>query len=319
MRRMQHHKLIAPDTKVPVTEQGYALTAVGRPAFIGIDDDEIVSLTMHFDKICHFFFTISLLCAESFPDSQKNHYIYRMLDPLQQFKIHPLIPLHVAGYDVTFTNSSLAMLIATILILLLGIWGTSAQKNFTPSTRQMAIESALNFVINLAEETLGSTRSRRFLPLIMTLFWFLFMGNVLGLLPGNFTFTSHIIVTFVLAIFVFILATSLGIAKNGLAFFQRFYPHGVPLLMAPLIIPVEILSYIFRPFSLAVRLFANMLAGHILLKIFAIFCVLLGVAGVFPMLFNAVFFAFELFVAGLQAYIFTILTCVYIQDALDIH
>lgn len=242
-----------------------------------------------------------------------------MLDPLQQFQIRPLIPLQVAGYDVSFTNSSLAMLIACLVIIIAGFLGTTRQKDGTPSRWQASIEMALDFVMNLAEETLGKRRAKLFLPLIMTLFWFLFVGNGLGLIPGQFTFTSHIIVTFALALFVFIMATFLGIAKNGLRFFSRFYPHGVPLLMAPLIIPVEILSYIFRPFSLAVRLFANMLAGHILLKIFGIFCVLLGMAGVFPMLFNTVFIGFELFVAGLQAYIFTILTCVYIQDALEIH
>ena len=139
------------------------------------------------------------------------------------------------------------------------------------------------------------------------------------MIPGSFTFTSHIIVTFAMALVIFTIITVVGLCKHGMSFFHRFLPSGIPALMIPLIVPVEILSYIFRPISLAVRLFANMLAGHMILKIFAGFTIMMGLFGCVPLLVNTIFIGFEFFVAALQAYIFTILSCAYLNDALQSH
>lgn len=241
-----------------------------------------------------------------------------MHNPLEQFAIQKFVSFSWHGFDLSFTNASLAMVISAFIIVGLGICGTRPQKDFVPTPFQAFVEKSFDFVSSIMESTLGE-KSQKFAPLIMSLFFFIFMGNAIGLIPGAFTFTSHIIVTFAMALFIFLLATILGIFRFGFSFFKRFFPHGAPILIAPLLIPVEILSYFSRPISLSVRLFANMLAGHMLLKIFAGFCVMLGAFAFAPAIFNTVFLGFEFFVAGLQAYIFTILTCVYIQDALEQH
>ena len=162
-------------------------------------------------------------------------------------------------------------------------------------------------------------KGHKFFPLIFTLFTFLLFGNMLGMLPYSFTFTSHIIVTFVLAMFVFLLVTLLGIFIHGFKFFGLFVPKGVPMIMLPLMIPIEIISYLSRPISLSVRLFANMMAGHTMLKIFAGFIVPLGIFGVAPLMVDVALTALEVLIAFLQAYVFTILTCLYLNEAINLH
>jgi len=174
------------------------------------------------------------------------------------------------------------------------------------------------FIANLLKDTVG-TQGRPYFPFIFTVFMFVLVGNLLGMIPYSFTFTSHIIVTFTMAMFVFVGVTIIAIAKHKLHFFSFFMPPGVPMVMAPLLVPIEIISYLSRPISLSVRLFANMLAGHTLLKVFAGFVISLGMFGVFPLVFVVALTGLEIVIAMLQAFVFTILTCLYLNDALHLH
>lgn len=240
------------------------------------------------------------------------------MDPLHQFLIKPLIPIQLGGLDLSFTNSSLAMIIATFVIILICDFGTQ-KKLLVPSRLQSFAEVAFDFINATVLENIGE-EGRKYFPFIFSIALFIFFGNFLGMIPYAFTFTSHIIVTFAMAVSIYSLVMYLSLSKFGWGFFKRFVPQGVPWPIIPILVPVEIISYFFRPISLSVRLFANMMAGHILLKIIAGFCILLGLKGILlPLIFNTVFIGFEFFVAGLQAYIFTILSCVYIQDALHSH
>ncbi len=237
--------------------------------------------------------------------------------PLEQFEIKELIPIEVAGGDVSFTNSALMMVITVALICLLMLAGTR-RRAMVPGRWQVVAEMCYEFVANLIRDTVGN-EGRKYFPFIFTLFMFILFGNMLGMVPYSFTFTSHIAVTFAMAMVVFAGVTILGLAKHGMHFFTLFVPPGVPLWMWPLMIPIEIISYLSRPISLAMRLFANMLAGHTLLKVFAGFVPVLGAAGVLPLAFVGALTALELLIAFLQAYVFTILTCLYINDALHLH
>jgi len=240
-----------------------------------------------------------------------------MTDPLHQFEIHSLIPFSLGGYDLAFTNASLMMLLAVIAAsVFLGLGALRAQT--VPGRWQSLSEMTYEFVANLLEENVGS-KGRQYFPFVFTLFMFILMGNLLGMIPYSFTFTSHIIVTFGLAIIAFGVATIIGFVRHGFHYFSLFFPKGAPLFMAPIIVPIEILSYLSRPVSLSVRLFANMMAGHTMLKVFAGFTILLGVAGVAPLIVNSVLTAFEFMVAILQAYVFTILTCIYLHDSVHLH
>ena len=238
--------------------------------------------------------------------------------PLSQFEIKTLIPLQPGGVDISFTNASLMMVLALAFVTLFMILGMRRHA-LVPGRWQSMAELSYQFVANLIRDTVG-TEGRRYFPLVFTLFMFILFGNLLGMVPYSFTFTSHIIVTFALALMVFIGVTILGFVKHGVRFFSFFVPPGVSVLLWPLMIPIEIISYLSRPISLAVRLFANMLAGHTLLKVFAGFVTALGVAGVLPILaFVAALTGLELVIAVLQAYVFAILTCLYISDALHLH
>lgn len=239
------------------------------------------------------------------------------IDPLHQFLISPLIPISLFGIDFSFTNSSLFMLLVTGAILGLFYKGLQAAE-LRPGRLQMTTELLFSFMHNTLESSAGK-EGLAYFPLIFSVFLFVLFGNLFGMVPGGFTFTSHIVVTFAMALFLFVIITILGIKKQGLGFFKRFLPEGVPWLIIPLIVPVEILSYLFRPISLSIRLFANMLAGHIILKIFAGFTIMMGFLGFLPLGLNIVFVGFEFFVAALQAYIFTILSCAYLNDALHSH
>jgi len=237
--------------------------------------------------------------------------------PLDQFTIKPLIELDIGGTDVSFTNSSLAMLITVVAASLFLVVGMR-RGQLVPGRWQSMAEVSYEFVASLLKETVGN-EGRKYFPWIFTLFIFILFGNMLGMIPSAFTFTSHIIVTFVMALVVFVFVTLLAVAKHGLRFFSFFVPPGAPVAMWPLLIPIEVISYLSRPVSLSVRLFANMLAGHTLLKVFGGFVFILGAAGVVPLLFIVALTGLEVLIAFLQAYVFTILTCLYINDALHLH
>ena len=239
------------------------------------------------------------------------------LNPLEQFEIHRLVPIEIGGVDVSFTNSSLWMVIAITLVTLF-LTLSVRRRALVPGRWQSLAELAYEFIANMIRDNVGQ-EGRRFFPFIFTLFMFILFGNMLGLIPYSFTYTSHIIVTVTLALTVFLGVTIVGIVRHGLRFFTFFMPPGVPMIMAPLLVPIEIISYLSRPLSLSVRLFANMLAGHTLLKVFAGFVVTLGLFGVFPLAFVIALTGLEIVIACLQAFVFTILTCLYLNDALHLH
>lgn len=240
-----------------------------------------------------------------------------MSDPLHQFEIHTLIPLKIGEVDISFTNSSLFMLAAVIAASLF-LMGGMSRSQLIPGRWQSMTEMTYGFVANILDETVGF-KGKKYLPFIFTLFMFIFMGNMIGMVPYAYTFTSQIIVTFGLAMIVFGIATLIGFSRHGFNYFSLFVPKGAPLYMLPLIVPIEILSYLSRPISLSIRLFANMMAGHTMLKVFAGFTVALGIFGIAPLAINTALTAFEILVAILQAYVFTILTCIYLQDAIHLH
>jgi F-type H+-transporting ATPase subunit a len=255
--------------------------------------------------------------------------------PLAQFEIKPIIPFpSVGGIDLSFTNSALFMFLAVALSALFLMKGMG-RGTVIPGRMQMLVETMHNSIANMVEQTAGH-KSKPYFPFIFTLFIFVMFMNMLGLVPYGFTATSHIIVTFALAIAVFLAVTVTGFAKHGLHFFHLFVPAGAPMVMIPFLFVVEIFSFCVRPFSLAIRLFANMLAGGILLKVFAGMAAGMVVAGLYgshggepsllqlflaplPLILTIALTGFKLFVAGLQAYIFSILTAVYLHDALEMH
>jgi len=237
--------------------------------------------------------------------------------PLAQFEIKTLLPIHIGDANISFTNSSLFMVIALVAISVFLIMGMR-KGQLVPGRWQSMAELCYEFVASVIRDTVGN-EGRRYFPFVFTLFMFVLFGNMLGMIPYSFTFTSHIAVTFAMAMVVFIGVTVLGFVKHGFKFFGIFAPPGVPIAMWPLLIPIEIISYLSRPISLSVRLFANMLAGHTLLKVFAGFVPALGALGVLPLAFVAALSGLEMVIAFLQAYVFTILTCLYINDALHLH
>lgn len=239
-------------------------------------------------------------------------------NPLSQFLIKPLISLSLFGYDISFTNSSLMMTLASgiIMVSLLLSLGYSS---ILPNRIQAFVELSYEFILNTINKSIGP-KAQKFAPLIFSLFFFILMCNVLGMLPYSFTATSHIIVALSLATLIFLVVTITGFVLHGFHFLTLFLPPGVPTWLAPLMIIIELFTYLARPFSLALRLSANMMAGHILLKVIAGFIVSLAVMfKVLPVLLVTVLCGFELFICLLQAYIFTILACVYISDAVNLH
>ena len=237
--------------------------------------------------------------------------------PLEQFEIIPYIHIDSKGIDISFTNSSLAMTITVALITLFLTFSVNT-RSLIPTRMQLLSEMSYNFITQLLRDTIGN-EGKQYFPFVFTIFMFVLIGNMVGMIPYSFTFTSHIIVTFVLATVVFIGVTVLAFMKHGLRFFSYFVIPGLPWYMLPLLIPIEVISYLSRPISLSVRLFANMLAGHTLLKVFAGFVVSLGLAGFLPLAFIVALTGLEILIAFLQAYVFAILTCLYINDALHLH
>ena len=237
--------------------------------------------------------------------------------PLAQFEIKTLVPLEFGGIDASFTNSSLFM-VATVVVVSLFLILAMRRAALVPGRWQSMAELSYVFVANVMKDTVGN-EGRKYFPFIFTVFMFILFGNLLGMLPYSFTFTSHIIVTFTIAAVIFIGVTMIALAKHKMHFFSFFMPPGVPMLLAPLLVPIEIISYLSRPISLSVRLFANMLAGHTLLKVFAGFIVSLGVFGIAPWAFVVALTGLEIVIAFLQAFVFTMLTCLYLNDALHLH
>jgi F-type H+-transporting ATPase subunit a len=245
-----------------------------------------------------------------------------MADPIHQFEIHPIVNLgRIGGYDIAFTNSALYMAITVVGIAALLV-GASSSRALVPGRLQSVAELSYEFVANTIQTTAGK-EGMRFFPLVFTLFMFILVSNIIGLIPYTFTVTSHIIITAALALLVFLTVIVYGFYRNGLKFFRLFVPTGIPIYILPLIVFIEVLSFLSRPISHSVRLFANMLAGHITLKVFASFVTLLGglgIAGIagatLPLLLVVALTALELLVAFLQAYVFAILTCIYLNDAI---
>ena len=239
------------------------------------------------------------------------------LQPLEQFTIERLVPLHIGKLDVSYTNSALLMTIAVVLITALVVLGTR-KRALVPGRWQSITEMLYEFVADMVDTNAGHG-AEAFFPFIFTLFMFILFSNLLGLIPYSFTVTSHIIVTFALAAIVFIGVTTVGIVRHGWRFLKLFVPEGVPLLLLVLLVPIELLSYFIRPFTLSIRLFANMLAGHTMLAIFGGFAASVGLFAILPLGINIALVGLELLVAVLQAYVFAILTCLYLRDALHLH
>ena len=242
---------------------------------------------------------------------------YDVASPLDQFVIKPIIPIQVAGADFSFTNASLWMAISVICVYTLVMLGTR-QAALVPGRLQSVVELGYEFVASMIRDNAGR-EGMKYFPIIFSLFMFILFGNMLGMIPGSFTFTSHIIVTFFMAICVFLAVTVIGFMKHGLHFLTLVTPPGAPKAIWPLLVPVEVLSYCVRPISLSVRLFCNMLAGLTMMKVFATFAVALGIFGFAPLLIIVALTGLKILVAFLQAYIFTVLTCVYLHDALHLH
>ena len=240
-----------------------------------------------------------------------------MAKPLEQFEIKTLVDIPVGGLDASFTNASFFMVIAVAAITLFLTLGMR-RRALVPTRWQSMAELSYQFIAQLVRENVGA-EGRQYFPFIFTLFMFILFSNMIGLIPYSFTVTSHIIVTFALALVVFLGVTLVALIKHRLRFFSFFMPPGVPLYMAPLLVPIEIISYLARPVTLSLRLFANMMAGHTMLKVFAGFIVVLGLAGIFPIAVIVLLYGLEVIVAVLQAYVFTILTCLYLHDALHLH
>ena len=245
----------------------------------------------------------------------------KVIDPIHQFQIAPIgAKVQIFGLDFSFTNSSLFMVITVALACLLMLYGTR-KRLLVPGRFQSAAEIIYEFVADTVTSTTGKD-GLKFLPLVFSLFIFVLIANYIGLIPGAFTVTSHIIVTLFFAMVVILTVIIYGISKHGKHFFGLFAPSGVPALLLPFITLIEVISFLSRPVSLSMRLFANMLAGHIALKVFAGFIIMLAAAGGWvalsplPMLMIVGLTALEFLVAGLQAFVFAILTCIYLNDAL---
>lgn len=239
-------------------------------------------------------------------------------NPLEQFEIKRLVPIEIGGLDASFTNSSAFMVLAILAVSVFMVMGMR-KGELVPSRWQSMVEMSYEFVANMLRENVGPA-GRPYFPFIFSLFMFILFSNMLGMLPYSFTVTSHIIVTLALALVVFIGVTLIGFIRHGFHFLSLFVPKGVPALLLPLLVVIEVLSYFIRPISLSIRLFANMMAGHTMLKVFAGFVISMGIFfGWLPLTFIVALTGLEIVIAFLQAYVFTILTCLYLNDALNLH
>ena len=245
------------------------------------------------------------------------------LNPMEQFELKPLVPLHLFGYDVSFTNQSLLMVIIVAAVSIF-LPAAMSRRSVVPSRAQSMAEISYEFVAGMINSAAGED-GLVFFPFVFTIFMFVLFANFFGLVPWSFTVTSQIAITFALAAIVILTVLVTGFAKHGIGFLKLFVPEA-PLLLLILLVPIEVISFLTRPISLSVRLFANMLAGHTMLQVFAGFVVALGGAGgilsvlsVAPMFLIVAIMALEILVAFLQAYVFAILTCIYLNEALHLH
>jgi F-type H+-transporting ATPase subunit a len=245
-----------------------------------------------------------------------------MIDPIEQFQIHKLVPIaKIGSLDIAFTNSALYMVLAVVAISLFLLLSTSSQA-LIPGRMQATAEVFYEFIADMVQTTTGST-GMMFFPFVFSLFMFILFANVVGLIPFAFTVTSQLVITVALSLLVFVTVIVVGFLRNGLHFLRIFVPKGVPLAVLIFVVPIEVFSFFVRPVSHSIRLFANMLAGHITMQVFAGFVIMLGAAGfvgvlgaLMPLVMTVALFALELLVAVLQAYVFAILTCIYLNDAL---
>ncbi len=247
-----------------------------------------------------------------------------MQSPVEQFTVKTLIPIEMFGYDISFTNASLFMVLS-VLVAISFLYIGIRKSLLIPNRLQNSVEILYLFVADMVKENVGKG-GKSYFPFIFSLFMFVLMGNLLGMVPFSYTFTSQIIVTLTLALIVFVGVTFIAIFKHKLKFFTYFFPSGVPIGLAPLLIPIEIISYFMRPISLSVRLFANMLAGHTMMKVFAGLIIMMTSASgilkfgaILPLIAVIGLTGLEFLVAVLQAYVFSILTCMYLHDALHLH
>jgi F-type H+-transporting ATPase subunit a len=247
-----------------------------------------------------------------------------MNSPVEQFTIKTFYEIHLLGVDISFTNASLFMLLS-ILTSVSFLYFGSRKQSLIPNRFQATVEMSYEFVANMVKENAGKG-SQAYFPFIFTLFMFILFGNLLGMIPYSYTFTSQIAVTFTLAAIIFVGVTIIALFKHGFKFFTYFFPSGVPIALAPLLIPIEIISYFIRPISLSVRLFANMLAGHTMMKVFAGLIIMMSsasgilkVGAILPLIAVIGLTGLEFLVAALQAYVFSILTCMYLHDAIHLH
>lgn len=254
------------------------------------------------------------------PHQFETHNPHNSHDPMHQFEIHKLdgFEFNLFGFDISVTNATLTMLgVTAFLIVALSL--LVSKLSVIPNKRQSTAEVMYNFIKSLVSNNIPSGGAK-FTPLVFSLFFFIFAANAFGLLPYAFTITSHIAVTVALACIIFLMNLSIGIYKNGpIGFFANLVPSGVPKAFAPLMLIIEFFAYLARPVTLAVRLAVNMVAGHTMMKVIAGFVASMGAFGLIPVLFNSALVGFEFFVAGLQAYIFSMLACIYINDALSHH
>jgi F-type H+-transporting ATPase subunit a len=241
-------------------------------------------------------------------------------DPIHQFQISKIVPIEIGGIDFSFTNASLFM-VATVACAAGFLYFATSQRGLIPGRAQSVAEMSYEFIANMLREGAGS-HGMKFFPLVFSLFMFILTANMIGMFPYFFTVTSQIIVTFALAVLVIGTVLFYGFYKHGLGFLKVFVPSGIPGILLPLVVAIEIISFLSRPISLSVRLFANMLAGHITLKVFAGFITslsalgALGIGGaILPLIMTVAITGLEFLVAFLQAYVFAVLTCMYLNDA----
>ena len=241
-----------------------------------------------------------------------------MSNPMEQFSIKPIIPLKIGEYDISFTNSSLFMILSVLCIIT--IFSLCLQKrSIVPTKAQCIPEAIYSFISTLIKENVG-IEGLKYFNLIFCIFLFVAFGNLLGLFPYAFTYTSHLAAVGGLSLIALMFNIIIGIKKKKLKWLRTFLPNGIPMALAPLIVPIEAISFLSKPFSLTVRLVANMTVGHIMLKIIGGFVIPLGIiGGIVPILFDSCIIVFEIFIALLQAFIYTVLSCIYLSDAIHSH
>jgi F-type H+-transporting ATPase subunit a len=240
-----------------------------------------------------------------------------MAGPLEQFTVKPIIPIEINGYDISFTNAALFMCLTVLTVV--GVFAFCLRKRtIVPTLSQSVPEILYEFIRGIMQGSAGKDGLKYF-SFIFTVFLFVAFGNIFGLVPYGFTFTSQLATVGALSILALLFNIVIGIRTKKWGYLRTFLPKGIPVVLAPLVVPIEAISLLSKPFSLTVRLVANMTVGHIMLKILAGFVVVLGIAGVVPLIFDALIIMFEIFVALLQAFIYTVLSCIYLSDAIHSH